>query len=228
MTRPVLSVVIPTLNEEATLPGLLADLSPLRGSEDAELVVADGGSGDGTVALAEAAGARVVHAPRGRGSQLRAGAAAAAGEWLLFLHADVRLPWLTSWLLFRAIPSSRRTAAWMQLRIDAPGWRYRIVELGANLRSRYLGLPYGDQGLLVHRSLYDAAGGYDEVPLMEDVQLVRRLRRWGRLRPLPHAVHVSARRWQRDGVLRRMLGNWGILARWMLGASPEALARRYR
>lgn len=232
MTRaapaPVLAIVIPTLAEEAALPGLLGDLRDVVAHRDVELVVADGGSADRTVAIAEAAGARVVHAPRGRGRQLRAGAVATTADWLLFLHADVRLPWATPTALFRMLPSSRRVAGWFPLRIDAPGWRYRLVERGATMRARWLGLPYGDQGLLVHRELYAAAGGYDDVPLMEDVQLVRRLRRWGRLRALPAPVVVSARRWQRDGVLRRTVRNWGVLARWMLGASPDALAERYR
>ena len=240
--RGLVSVVVPTLDEEQALPALLQDLrelaqgrtwrsgdDPTRPPQpDIEVVVADGGSTDRTVAIAEAAGARVVHASRGRGHQLRAGAAAARGGWLLFLHADVRLPRSHGRVAFPVLEGTdRRVAWWFPLRIDAPGLAYRLIELGTSLRSRLLGLPYGDQGLLIHRALYDATGGYDAVPLMEDVILVRRLHRWGRLRALHLPLAVSARRWQRDGVLRRTLRNWGVLARWMLGASPESLARRY-
>jgi rSAM/selenodomain-associated transferase 2 len=229
---PALSIVIPTLDEAARLGALVQDLRRVLAADapwSAELVVADGGSTDATRESAASLGARVVDARRGRGSQLRAGAAAARGEWLLFLHGDVRLSPLVDAVLAQAIGTRyARTAWWFPLRIDAPGWPYRVVEWGANARSRLAGLPYGDQGLLVHRALYDAAGGYDDVPLMEDVLLVRRLARRGRLRPLPIPITVSARRWERDGVLRRTLHNWAILGRWLLGASPESLAKRYR
>jgi rSAM/selenodomain-associated transferase 2 len=227
VTARLLSVVVPTLDEERHLPGLLADVREL--ADHHEVIVADGGSTDATVALAEAAGARVVHAPRGRGRQLRAGAAAANGDLLLFVHADARLPRLQGRVVLGGpFPDTPRVAFWYPLRIDAQGLRYRLVERAANVRARWLGLPYGDQGLLVHRDLYDAAGGYDPVPLMEDVMLVRRLRKWGELRSTGLPLTVSARRWERDGVARRTLANWAILARWMAGASPESLAARYR
>lgn len=227
--RPPLSVVVPALDEAAGIGALLADLAPLLRDEANEVVVVDGGSRDATAAIAEAAGARVVQAPRGRGLQLRAGAAAARAGWLLFLHADVRVSHVALGLALDCVEADRRDEAyWFRLAIDGPGVALRLVERAANLRSRLLGLPYGDQGLLVHRTLYDAVGGFDAVPLMEDVALVRRLARTGRLREIRAPLLVSPRRWQRDGVVRRTLRNQEILLRWLLGASPERLAERYR
>lgn len=232
--RPVLTVVVPALNEAAALPALLAALrTGLRGVPH-EVVIADGGSTDATAAAAPAAGARVVAAPRGRGRQLAAGAEAAAGDALWFLHADARpdAPLLAEVAgLAQAHGAGRPlTAAYAgRLAIDAPGLAYRALAAGANLRTRLARLPYGDQGLLLSRAHYRAAGGYPPWPLMEDVALARALRAAGvPVRLLGGRVSVSARRWERDGVVRRTVGNLGLLARFLAGADPEALARRYR
>lgn len=226
-----LTVVIPALDEGPHIGGVLDDLAPLvmEPNDGSEIVVVDGGSRDDTVAVAERWGARVVAAPRGRGVQLAAGARAARNDWLLFLHADVRLGPLALVMALEHVRRDRRDeAGWFRFRIGGEGWRYRFVEFGTNRRSRWAGLPYGDQGLLVHRSAYDAAGGFDAVPLMEDVLLVRRLRRVARLVEIPAPITVSARRWERDGVLTRMLRNWGLLVRFAMGATPEQIAERYR
>ena len=233
VSSPLLSVVVPALDEAATLPALLATLRaglPLAH----EVVVADGGSSDATRDLARTAGARVVEAPRGRGRQLAAGAEAAVADALWFLHADVR-PDATLLAEVATLAAGHAaghplSAAWAgRLAIDAPGLAYRAVAAGTNLRSRVLGLPYGDQGLLVARAHYRAAGGFPAWPLMEDVALVQALRATGvPVRLLDGHVTVSARRWQRDGVARRTLSNWRLLARFLAGADPEALARRYR
>jgi rSAM/selenodomain-associated transferase 2 len=226
--RPTISVVVPAVNEAAALPGLLGDLAGLA-LPRVEVVVADGGSTDDTPAVAAANGATVVTAERGRGHQLRAGVAAAGAPLLCFLHADVRLdgPALTA-LAALALDPTRWSSAWaFRLRIDAAARAYRVVELGANLRSRVLALPYGDQGLVVARAAYDAVGGYPAVPLMEDVALVRALARRMPVRLLPAEVRVSARRWERDGVWRRSVRNLVILGRWLAGTSPERLVRVY-
>jgi rSAM/selenodomain-associated transferase 2 len=228
--RPVprLSIVVPAVDEVATLPALLADLARLT-IDRVEVIVADGGSRDRTPEIAAAAGARVVGAQRGRGRQLRAGADAARGALLCFLHADVRLDDRALAALARLVadPVAREAPHAFRLRIDAPGAAYRVVERAANARSRILGLPYGDQGLVVSRAAYDAAGGYADVPLMEDVMLVRALGRTSRVRLLDASLTVSARRWERDGVWRRSARNLGILARWLAGASPESLVADY-
>jgi rSAM/selenodomain-associated transferase 2 len=215
-----LSVVIPALNAARTLPACLASVS---GAD--EIVLVDGGSGDGTAALAEAAGARLIRAERGRGVQLRAGAEAARGEWLLFLHADSRLS--PDWRAAVAAHLLRHSdrAACFRFRLDDTAWQARLIEQGVALRVRLFGLPYGDQGLLVSRGRYQEVGGYLAWPLMEDVDLVRRL---GRPRLLAAEAITSATRWRRDGWARRSARNLFCLGLYGLGASPERIARLYR
>ncbi len=220
---PLVSFVVPALDEALTLPGLLGDLAGFPLAH--EVVVADGGSRDGTGARAAALGAPVIQAPRGRGTQLAAGARAARAPVLCFLHADVRLDLAALNSIAQA--ASHRSLATLRMHIDAAGLRFRLIERATNLRAR-AGLPYGDQGLVIPRELYDAAGGYADVPVMEDVAFVRALRRLG-ARPtlLTAAVSVSPRRWLGEGVWRRTLRNWSLLAAYYAGVSPERLARSY-
>lgn len=225
-SSPLLSVVVPTLNEASTLPRLLDDLRRLTAPY--EVVVADGGSADATLAAARAAGARVTVAAAGRGAQLRAGAAVARAELLCFLHADARLDAPAAAALDELARTRPAGAFAFRLAIDASGAAYRLVEWGANARSRWLRLPYGDQGLVVSSRDYAAVGGYPPWPLMEDVALVRALGRRGPVRVLPAGIRVSARRWERDGVLRRTFANWWLLARFVAGVPPARLARSYR
>jgi rSAM/selenodomain-associated transferase 2 len=216
-----LSVVIPTLDAGERMQHCL---DALDGAD--EIIVADGGSADLTRATAEAAGVRVLLAPRGRGEQLRAGAAAAGGDWLLFLHADTRLG--RGWR--RAVSSHLARhpgeAACFHFRLDDSAWQARLVERGVSLRTRLFGLPYGDQGLLLSRALYDAVGGYRPLPLMEDVDIVRRIGR-RRIRMLPADAVTSAERWRRDGWLRRSATNLKCLILYRLGVAPEKIARIY-
>ena len=221
-----LSIIIPALNEARALPLLLEDLK--RIALPHEIIVADGGSTDGTPALAAKAGARVVTAPRGRGAQMHAGALQSRGEILCFLHADVRMPAAAIGAMSAAVSGPMGTIHAFRLRIDAAGLGYRLIEIGANLRSRMLGLPYGDQGLIVRRDLYDRAGGFLALPLMEDVTLVRALARLAPVRLLDAPILVSARRWEREGRASRTIRNWTLILAWLLGASPERLAKWYR
>jgi rSAM/selenodomain-associated transferase 2 len=218
----VLSVVIPTLDAAVPLPAALA---ALLGAPD-EVVVADGGSFDGTPELAERLGARVVIAPRGRGAQLAAGIAAARGDWLLLLHADTRLDpaWPVAARDFMATQPDR--AGYFRFALDVDDRRARRLERLVAWRCRRLALPYGDQGLLLPRALLDAVGGIRPLPLMEDVDLVRRLGR-RRLVGLEVAAVTSAARWQRDGWYRRSLRNLCCLAMYQAGVPPRLLARFY-
>jgi rSAM/selenodomain-associated transferase 2 len=221
-----LSIVIPTLNAAETLRALLVGLA---GSAPAgEVVVADGGSRDDTVMTAERGGARVVAAPRGRGSQLAAGAAAARGEWLLFLHADCRLGagWEEAVRGFVAAPDAAQRAGYFALALDDDAPAARRLERLVAWRCRVLALPYGDQGLLISQALYDRVGGYAPIPLMEDVDIVRRLGR-ARLRPIGAAITASARRYRREGYLRRSLRNLCCLSLYFLGVPPRWIARLY-
>ena len=216
----MIAVVIPTLNAAAGLPAALESLAPGRERIE-EIVVADGGSTDGTVEVAEAGGARVIRAPKGRGSQLRAGAAATSAPWLLVLHADSRLG--PDWQ--DALRDDGR-AGWFRLRLDDPAPAARRIERLANWRARHFGLPYGDQGLVLPRALYDAVGGYRDMPLMEDVDLVRRIGR-RRLAGLDAEVVTSAARYRKDGYWRRPLRNLVCLSLFLAGMAPERIQRLY-
>jgi rSAM/selenodomain-associated transferase 2 len=217
----VLSIVIPALNAGAVLGECLANLA---GAD--EIVVVDGGSTDHTIGVATEAGLATVHAQRGRGLQLQAGAAAAQGDWLLFLHADTRLGLGWREAVAHHVAAHGQDAACFRFRLDDPAWQARLLERAVALRVRWLRLPYGDQGLLISRALYEAVGGYHPLPLMEDVDLVRRIGR-GRLRVLDVAAVTSAERWRRDGWLGRSLRNLSCLALYTLGVSPERIARLY-
>lgn len=217
-----LSAVIPTLNAAASLPGTVAAL----GGAAAEVIVADGGSSDGTPEVARGLGAIVIGAPRGRGSQIAAGVAAARGPWLLLLHADTRLA--PGWAEEAAAAMRDPGRAWFfRFALDDRTPAARRLERVVAWRCRALALPYGDQGLLIRRDLLEAVGGVGPLPLMEDVDLVRRLGR-ARLGALRSAAVTSAERWRREGYLRRSARNLGCLALWFLGVPPARIATLYR
>lgn len=224
--RNPISVIIPTLDAAAALPAALTALSGARLVR--EIVVADGGSHDDTVAIGQAAGARVIVAERGRGPQLDAGATAASGDWLLFLHADCRLSpgWEEVAAAFVAAPDAASRAGYFAFALDDPSPAARRLERIVAWRCRMLGLPYGDQGLLIARPLYDAIGGFAALPLMEDVDLVRRLGR-RRLVLLAAPAISSARRYRSGGYLRRPLRNLLCLSLYFAGVPPQRIARLY-
>ena len=217
----MLSVVIPALNAAATLGATLASV---EGAD--EVIVVDGGSGDGTVAVAEGLGARVMTAPRGRGGQLAAGVAAARGEWLLLLHADTRLGEGWSRIPPQEGRRGEERAYYFRLVLDCDDPRARRLERLVAWRGRVLGLPYGDQGLLIHRDLLRSVGGVRALPLMEDVDLVRRLGR-RRLAAVDVAAVTSAAKWVRDGWYRRSARNLVCLGLYFLGVPPRVIARLY-
>ncbi len=214
----MLSAVVPTLNAGARLEACLAALG-----EADEIIVADGGSSDDTVAIARAAGARIVAGERGRGVQLAAGASAARGDALLFVHADTQLRQGWRAIADRHLASSVLPGCF-RLRLDDKAWQARLIERAVALRTRLARLPYGDQGLLVSRAVYDAAGGFRPLKLMEDVDLLRRL---GPPVMLGGDALTSAERWRKDGWVRRSLRNLACLSLWRLGMSPDAIAKIY-
>ena len=222
----LISVVIPTLDAADELPDTLAALA--GSALIREIIVSDGGSRDDTVAISRAAGACVVDAARGRGPQLIAGAAAATGDWLLFLHADCRpaAGWEEAVAAFISRPEGSERAGYFSFALDDPEPAARRLERIVAWRCRAWGLPYGDQGLLIARSLYDAVGGFAPIPLMEDVDIVRRLGR-RRLVPIPSPIICSARRYRREGYLRRPLRNLLCLSLYFAGVPPRRITRLY-
>ena len=218
------SVIIPALEAARCLPMCLEVLS----GADAVIVV-DGGSRDETVALARGHGARVVLSARGRGQQLRAGAAEALTEWLLFLHADTVLQpsWRAEVEAFASDPRNVKRAAFFTFAVDDLSAQARRLESMVRWRGRVLGLPYGDQGLLISRAFYDELGGYAAIPIMEDVDLVRRIGR-ARLAVLPSLAVTCAERWRRDGWTLRSARNLGCLGLYYAGFSPRVIERLYR
>lgn len=223
--RAPLSVVIPTLDAAQGLtPCLVALMEGLEAGILREVIISDGGSGDGTLEIADEAGAVLLTGAPGRGGQLRRGADIAKGEWLLFLHADTVLT--PGWS--RAVSSHMQTAqsaAYFRLRFDVTGLMPSLVAGWANLRSLLFDLPYGDQGLLISKDGYQGAGGYPDLPLMEDVALCRKLR--GQLQGLDAIAQTSAARFQSHGWLRQGARNLWFLLRYLTGTEPQTLARSY-
>ncbi len=219
-----LSVVIPTLDAERVLPRALAAIA----APFVEVIVADGGSRDGTAALAHRHGATVIAAPRGRGSQLCAGARAATAEWLMFLHADSApgTGWGKEVGAFIADPGNLERAGYLRFALDDELEAARRLERAVAWRCRRLALPYGDQGLVIGRAFYERLGGFRPIPLMEDVDFARRIGR-KRLVPLSTAAVTSAARYRRGGYVRRPMRNLACLGLYFAGVPPTLIARLY-
>ena len=219
-----ISIIIPALNEaEAIGP----TLESAAGAPATELIVADGGSKDATAEIARSCGATVVSSPPGRARQMNVGAQVARGEYLLFLHADTRLPPGYEQEMRRVLDLPGVAAGAFALEIAGAAWGLRLVERAANLRSRLFQLPYGDQGLFLRAELFRSLGGFPELPLMEDLELARLLRRRGRVATSPLPVLTSARRWESLGVVRVTLLNQFFLLAYLLGMPPRRLANWY-
>jgi rSAM/selenodomain-associated transferase 2 len=218
-----ISVIIPALNEAACLPETLANV---RAQGPREIIVVDGGSGDGTRAATAAADV-VLTAPRGRASQMNAGAARATGDVLLFLHADCTLEAGALAAARRCLAGRRFPAACFTMTVRASGLLYRSIDACATARVRLTGLVYGDQGLAVRRADFERLGGFPTLRLMEDVFFSRTLSRRGRIAVLPSRIFVSPRRWQRAGLVRQTLRNWTLTALAAAGVHPDRLAAFY-
>ncbi|OUS07140.1 glycosyl transferase [Rhodobacterales bacterium 52_120_T64] len=224
MPAPI-TVIIPTLNSAPHLQRCLGALGEsIMDGLLAEVIFADGGSSDDTEQIAEEVGATFVSTPQGRGNQMAAAARVARGEWLLFLHADSVLDrgWQDAVIRHLANPEK---AAYFKLRFDEESLPARTVATWANIRSRWLGLPYGDQGLLISKRLYKRIGGFAEIPLMEDVAMAKNLK--GKLLTLPTFIETSAHKYRQDGWVKRSFTNFGVLMRYFSGADPRKLAARY-
>ena len=219
-----LAIVVPMVDEAATLPALLVHLAGWR-ARGCEVVLVDGGSRDDSVEMARAAGFRVLIAERGRARQMNAGAQACGRALLLFLHADTRLPEAADAMVCAALA----VQAWgrFDVCIDGRSPLLPVVARMMNWRSRLTGIATGDQAIFVRRDAFRGVGGYPELPLMEDIALSKRLQRYGRPACLGERVITSGRRWEKHGVWRTILLMWRLRASYFLGADPQRLALRY-
>jgi rSAM/selenodomain-associated transferase 2 len=222
----LLSIIIPCLNEAGGIADALGVLAPLR-ARGVEVVVVDGGSEDNTAALARPLADQVISTARGRALQMNAGAAAARGDVLLFLHADCRLPARADGLIAHGLNRAGKSWGRFDVALSGRSLLLRVVGAMMNLRSRLTGISTGDQGLFVTRSLFEAAGRFPQIALMEDVALTRQLKHYGAPLNLRHRVCVSGRRWEKHGVLRTVLLMWRLRWQYWLGADPGKLAQRY-
>jgi len=218
-----ISIIVPTRNESETIAVTLA---PLREPGVLEVIVADGASRDDTREIAQSLADRVIEAPPGRARQMNAGAAAARGEIMLFLHADTIVPRGFAAAIVAAC--ERAIGGRFDVALDAEGLRFRIIETAINLRSRLSGLFTGDQGLFIRADVFRELGGYPDQPLLEDLALSRAMRRRGRVAALRERLRTSGRRWQRHGTVRTVALMWWIRGLYALGVSPKRLARLYR
>jgi rSAM/selenodomain-associated transferase 2 len=220
---PSVTLVIPVLFDTAAASALLT--SPFL-TPGVEVIVVDGATDERLESIAAARGAVFRRTGAGRGRQMNAGAAAATGEWLLFLHADSTLP--EGWMHAITQLDDAVIGGWFRFALDDHAWQARVIERLTAWRVARLRLPYGDQGFFVRRQTFEAIGGFRELPLMEDVEFVRRLVRAGRVAELPLRLRTSARRWRRDGWFRRSMKNVFLVAMYFLGVKAERLARWYR
>ena len=221
----MISVIIPVLNETADLP---ATLAVLQSVPSLEVIVVDGGSQDNTIAVAQEFGAQVIAANLGRAHQMNAGAIAARGEILLFLHGDTRLPAGFDALVRQTLTQPGVVAGAFELSIDSRLAGLRWVEWGVRWRSRLLQLPYGDQAIFLKASVFQSAGGFPDLPIMEDFEFLRRLQRLGRIAIAPAAVITSGRRWKKLGVWQTTLLNQLVIIAYLLGIAPARIAQWYR
>jgi len=221
---PLVSLIVPILADREAIRRLLPQI---RLDLRVEVIVAEAGNEPGLEALGSGRpDIKLLHTSQGRGRQMNAAAGLARGDWLLFLHADSTLPsdWLTP---FEAATRSGAVGGWFRFAVDDPAWQARVIEKGVALRVRLLTLPYGDQGLFVRRRTFADMGGYKDLPLLEDVDFIRRLASHGPVVEVPCAIATSPRRWKRDGWFRRSVRNLVIIGLYYSGVSPQTLARWY-
>ncbi|MEP0756292.1 TIGR04283 family arsenosugar biosynthesis glycosyltransferase [Trichocoleus sp. DQ-A2] len=221
-----ISIIIPVLNEAADT--IRSTLASVRNVKNVEVIVVDGGSQNETVALVQSWGVKVLSSAAGRACQMNAGATAATGDILLFLHADTSLPLGFEKLVPLTLAQSGTVAGAFELKINSPMRSLRLVERMVNWRSRFFSLPYGDQAIFLKASVFHDIGGFPDLPIMEDFELIRCLRRLGRIAIVPTPVLTSARRWHKLGVLKTTLINQIVILGYFLGVPSSHLVKFYR
>jgi rSAM/selenodomain-associated transferase 2 len=227
-----ISIIIPTLNEAGNLKAAILTVDNTNAtnqhSTNIEVIVVDGGSQDDTVAIGQSSGVKVILSDPGRATQMNAGALAAKGEILVFLHADTRLPAGFDAMIRTALQQPGTVAGAFALRIDASLGGLRWVEKGVNWRSHLLQMPYGDQAIFLTKAVFQQIGGFPELPIMEDFELIRRLKLIGKITIISTPVVTSPRRWLQKGVIQTTLLNQIVIIAYLLGVSPERIRSWYR
>ena len=221
-----ISIIIPTVNEANNLPLLLSDLSIIQ--KELEILIIDCGSEDKTIDVANIYGAKVYKSKeRNRGLQLDMGAKESKGEWLMFLHADSRLThdWFTK--IKSILKGDKNYIYYFKFKINDKKIIFRVLEILVNFRSKYFRQPYGDQGLIIHRSIYLKNNGFRKIPLMEDVDFLRRLKNKKDLKQLNFPISTSARKWERTNIFLQALKNWNFRRRWLKGESTKSIYSDY-
>ena len=221
-----ISIIIPTINEADNLPLLLSDLSITH--KKGEILIVDCGSEDRTIDVANIYGAKVYKSKeRNRGLQLDIGAKNSKGEWLIFLHADTRLTndWFTK--IKSVFKGDKNFIFYFKFKINNKKLIYRLLEILVNFRSKYFKQPYGDQGLIIHRSIYFKNNGFRKIPLMEDVDFLRRLNKKNDLKQLNLPIFTSSRKWERTNIFVQALKNWNFRRRWLKGESLNSIYSDY-
>lgn len=224
MGEPLVSVIVPVLNESGQLPAFLAHLQAWR--QQVEIIVVDGGSSDGSDHIALPLCDTLLHSAPGRARQMNLGAQAACGAWLFFLHCDTRLQ--RNPATFFTTHGDAPDWGFCEIRLSGSDWRFRVIESAMNVRSRLTAIGSGDQCLFVSRANWQRCGGYAEIPLMEDIEICKRLRRESRPYIAARAATTSSRRWEQYGIFSTVLLMWRLRLAYWLGAAPEQLQRRYR
>ena len=225
---PTLSIVIPTLNEALHLPLLLSDLNVRP--NDFELIIVDGGSIDLTISIAQIQGVDVIKSPKkNRGYQLKTGASNARGDWLLFLHADSRLKigWVRSLSQIIQNKKSKNFAWYFDFKIKKDNLEYRFLEIAVALRSLFLQQPYGDQGLLIHKDLYYKIGGYSSLKIMEDIDLITRIKKRTKLKRIRESIYTDDRKWTNSNIIKRAIKNYKLRKKWRQGFDIDNLSKEY-
>jgi rSAM/selenodomain-associated transferase 2 len=227
-----ISIIIPTLDEARNIKTAILStgfaIATTKPSRNVEVIVVDGGSQDDTVEIVQSLGVKFISSSPGRAMQMNAGAVAASGDILLFLHADTRLPAGFDAMIPTALQQPRTVAGAFNLRIDASSWGIRLVEWGVNWRSHFLQMPYGDQAIFITKEVFEKIGRFPELPIMEDFELIRRLKSIGIIAIIPTPVVTSARRWLQKGIFQTTLINQIVIIAYLLGVSPERIRSWYR
>ena len=225
---PTLSIIIPTLNEANNLPLLFADLNTWP--YDFDLTIVDGGSKDLSIPIAQIQGAYVIKCPKkNRGYQLKIGASNAKGDWLLFLHADSRLDrkWVNSLLKIIKDKASTDNAWYFDFRLKNNNLEFRILEIAVALRSHYLQRPYGDQGLLIHKDLYEHSGGFSSLKIMEDLDLITRITKTQKARRIGAKIYTGDIKWVSTNIIKRAVKNALLRKKWRQGYNIDSLSKEY-